>query len=106
MVTKQNPNYKKLAEYYGKSILSQTAKDMVRKNYLPEVFGRRLLADPMLQGQSLYNYTRETFGEYSCPHCALTIKCPKEWIKQHIKTHFKREKKENEMQLAEVKPYY
>lgn len=106
MVTKISPNIPKLADYYKQSYLAQVANDMIRKKYLPPAFADKLKNDPMIQATSLFNYSREMFSEWQCPHCAISIKAPKEWIKQHIKTHFRPDsKKENELQIARVNAY-
>lgn len=101
-----DPFHTALAYAYHKSPLAQTAKDLIRKGYLDERFANQLKTDPKIQGQSLFNYGKEIFGIWQCPTCSISIKGPKEWMKHHIKTHFKPDsKKENEMQLAKVNPY-
>src|SRR5690242_7882485 len=103
---KLHPFHEALAYAYQKTPLAQTAKDMIRKNYLDPRFAKMLESDPQIQAQSLFNYGKEIFSHYTCPHCQLTIHCPKEWMKHHIKTHFKPDtKKENEIQMAKIHPY-
>jgi len=91
---------------YNQKLLQQTAKDLINKNYLPERFAYHLKKDPQIWQASMHNFFMEPFKEFFCPHCQISIKAPKEWVKQHIKTHFRDDsKKENEMLIAKVNPY-
>jgi len=86
-------------------IINQTRKDLLRKGYFPK-YAESYLTDPNMLKAAIYNYTMEPMKSYRCPRCAITIKCPREWIHQHIKMHdINKEKRENEPRENSINPY-
>lgn len=103
---KIHPDFIKLGHYFQQTQLNDVANDLIRKKYLDPRFAVQLALDAQVRGASIFNYIREPFSTHSCPDCMIVIRGPKEWMKHHIKTHFRPDsKKENEMQIAKTQIY-
>lgn len=98
------PSYRDLLQ--STRIINQTRKDLLNKNLMPQR-AKRHLTDPNMLKAAIYNYSIEAVKSYRCPVCAITIKCPKEWMIQHTKLHHEnRGLKDNEPHESKINPYF
>ena len=67
-----------------RAILQQTAKDLMNKKLVPHHTLANFM-DPNAIDIATHNYIREPIKEYTCPKCMLTIRCPRQWIREHHK---------------------
>ena len=99
------PTFQELA--HSARILKQTSRDLINKKLVPE-HTMTYLKDKNMLKAAAYNYATEIIKTYGCPHCGLTIKCPKQWILQHVKIHERNPdaRKENTYFESKVNPYF
>ena len=90
----------------SRAIVQQTAKDILIKKLISDK-DKMFLTDPQMMNQAIHAYQTELIKEYSCPHCGLTIKCPKKWIILHHNfcRKVKEKQKDNESIQTNFKPY-
>lgn len=102
----ENPIFQ-LRYAHANKIIKQTAKDLLSKNLIPQ-HTKGAFMDVTAIKQATLNYMKEPIKSYTCPVCMLTIKCPRAWIRQHVKSHERRpeERKENETFESRVNPYF
>lgn len=84
-------------------ILNQNAKDLINKKLIPDYTIGHF--DPQTLNTNFANWMISGVSNYKCKKCGIVIHGPKDWIVQHIKTHFKSEARENEEETVEVNPY-
>ena len=101
-----NDFYKQYKTKQSHSIISQTAKDLIKKNLFPD-YAKSYLLDPSMLKSAAVDFSESELKSWVCPHCRIEIKGPKEWIIQHLKIHHnKKHNRENEVKASKVRPYY
>ena len=90
-------------EFTGKyDLLRQNARDLTRKGLINDYsLGNTATHHLWAQAQ---NEIRQGTNSYRCRECGIEI-ASKELMKEHIKTHFKGEERENEIDIMRVSPY-
>ena len=95
---------------YNRAILQQTAKDLMNKKLVPFHTLANFM-DPNAIDIATHNYMLEPIKEYTCPKCMLSIRCPRQWIREHhkmcVKAHpYYEKRKDNEQLISSFHPYY
>ena len=92
---------------HSTSVINKTRKDLLyKKKFFKQ--SQSYLTDPNMLKAAIWNYAVEPVKTWSCPHCNLSIQCPKQWILQHIKTHERNpeDRKENHIVENKINPYF
>ena len=85
--------------------IRQSAKDLYRKNLLPER-SLPLLTDLNNLKAAIYSVKHEFVHEWKCPHCGIVVFGPKKWMIEHSKIHAQKgEMRENEIKSTNFKVY-
>lgn len=85
--------------------IRQSAKDLHRKNLLPQ---RSLaqLTDLKALNDAIHSVKTEFIHEWKCPHCGIVVFGPKKWMVEHSKIHAERKEiRENEIYKTNFKVY-
>ena len=89
----------------ARSIINQTAKDLLSKDLFPE-YTRGYLTDSKMLDAAAKDFQNQTFKSWVCPHCQIELFAPKSWIIQHLKTHTNKiHDRENEIKESKVRIY-
>ena len=85
--------------------IKQSAKDLLRKQLLPER-SLSVLTDLNNLKAAIYSVKHEFVHEWKCPDCGIVVFGPKKWMIEHSKYHAeKKEIKENEIRSRNYKVY-
>lgn len=88
------------------SLLNDNITNMKRKGYLPKQSLGFFTQDKANLTKLLHYTEMQTFKEWKCPDCNITVYGPKKLMLEHHKIHsMKREIKENEIFQKSYKLY-
>ena len=92
-----------MLNYSGKyDLIRMNAQDLVRKGLIPDYSKEYTNTNHSLAQAA--NETKAFSRGYRCKSCGIEIHS-KVLMKEHVKTHFKGEKRENEIDIVRVNPY-